>query len=223
MPEFRVNAKNFFLTYPKTDETSPKSLGEFLLGQRPVTGVLVVRERHADGTYHLHALVAYARKYDCKNERAFDFGEYHPNIQSARNVGDVYEYCIKHNPEGDDRFEFGNFAKKRTWADVIAATTSDDVFAIAKEIAPRDFVLQNDRIASYASSKRVKIDNYESPHVTFNVPDILEDWRNNELNVGKSFSCASWLRHSNALRALAADSVLTAGRRRKHGNASTNN
>jgi len=98
MPNFRLNAKNFFLTYPQCP-LPINTLVTKLSGLRPATYVLVSSEQHADGTPHLHALLCLVDKYNCRNERFFDVTcegrTYHPNLQAVRNLNDVRTYIIK--------------------------------------------------------------------------------------------------------------------------------
>lgn len=94
---FQVNAKHFFLTYPQANNIQNKEeLLEFLTNVRDCPDYICIgQERHQDGNYHFHALVSYARRFNCRNDRFFDFKGNHPNIQSAKNVGKVRSYVIK--------------------------------------------------------------------------------------------------------------------------------
>jgi len=110
MPPFRLNAKNFFLTYPQCPAAKDTLLA-FLSGLRPSTYVLVSSEQHADGTPHLHALLCLVDKYNCRNERFFDFESegrtFHPNLQAVRNLNDVRTYVLKD----------GNFVEQGEYVD----------------------------------------------------------------------------------------------------------
>jgi len=57
--------------------------------------VLVARELHADGEPHLHAYLYYSTRFSCKNERFFDIGGFHPNIQAAKSLKAVQHYVKK--------------------------------------------------------------------------------------------------------------------------------
>ena len=179
---FRVNAKNFFITYPQCD-TLPDVIADHIGGIRPVEAILAVREKHEDGNNHLHVLVQFVTRYDCKNERAFDFEECHPNIQPARNVADVKKYCLKGNPTGLDIYEEGDICAKRLWSEVIAAETAEEVHSLAKEISPRDYVLSYDRICSYADTKKNRLERYAPRFTDFVVPDEISEWVVQELRV----------------------------------------
>lgn len=95
---FRINAKSFFLTYPQCNATK-EDLKTFLDTKGRTTYLLIGRETHEDGAYHLHALVTYERKLNVKRQNYFDFQEYHPNIQAARNLQAVKTYIQKEDTE----------------------------------------------------------------------------------------------------------------------------
>lgn len=98
---FRVNARYWFITYPQC-ELPRATLWDFLhrLGAR---WSLICTELHADGHHHLHAVVDWSRKKDTRNPRYLDIENYHPNMQSVKNLNASINYCKK---EGDWE-EFG--------------------------------------------------------------------------------------------------------------------
>jgi len=91
MPNFRVDAKTFFLTYPRAEAIQSKeSLLEFLLSVRePVTYCVVSREHHADEGIHYHAIISYPRRFNLRSESFYDAFGCHPNIQSAKSFEDL--------------------------------------------------------------------------------------------------------------------------------------
>lgn len=183
---FRVNAKNFFLTYPKC-HVSPKDIAEHIANVREYTSILAVRELHEDGSPHLHVLVQFAQKFNCTRQDAFDFEDavekFHPNVQSARNVADVKKYLLKSAPQGDDLHEEGEIASKRLWSEIVNASTSEEVHSIAKELSPRDYVLSYDRICQFAQTKRFRREEYVPKHNTFSPPEECLDWVRLEMPV----------------------------------------
>jgi len=92
---FRIQAKNFSITYPQADFSLEDGL-TYLRNKRFVDAlpvhVIICSETHADGTLHRHAFVKYARKINLRNERFFDFGGRHPNIQATTNVNAWINY-----------------------------------------------------------------------------------------------------------------------------------
>lgn len=93
--KFRLQAKGWFLTYPKCSLTKEDAL-EALKGKRKgLKQVLVSRELHEDGSPHLHCYLYYDQKFDCTNERFFDLGVFHPNVQVAKSLRAVQAYIKK--------------------------------------------------------------------------------------------------------------------------------
>lgn len=180
---FRANAKNFFLTYPQC--TAPVATAvAFLSGFRPTQYVTVAKELHQDGTPHLHALVCFVDKYNCRNQNAFDItieGEvFHPNIQVARCLSDVRTYVQK-DGEFQESGEFVDSGKRKQvpFSEIIAASDSKEAFMQAvAEHHSRDYVINHERL-EYFANKRFKptAPSYEPRYTNFpNVPDELTDW-----------------------------------------------
>lgn len=98
--KFRFSAKNVFLTYPKL-RISPERFLELFKHDHDYIGKwLISAERHADGTYHIHAYFHFTKKVDTRSARYFDFEFndriYHPNIKKiTKNVNKVYAYIMK--------------------------------------------------------------------------------------------------------------------------------
>lgn len=92
---FRLQAKGWFLTYPKCTMTKEDVLGALKLKRTGLQQVIVSRELHHDGTPHLHCYLYYSTKFDCTNERFFDLADHHPNIQVAKSIRAVQHYIKK--------------------------------------------------------------------------------------------------------------------------------
>jgi len=93
--KFRLQAKGWFLTYPKCSLTKEEAL-EALKGKRPgLKQILVSRELHEDGSPHLHVYLYFSEKFNCTNERFFDLGSFHPNVQVAKSLRAVQAYIKK--------------------------------------------------------------------------------------------------------------------------------
>lgn len=92
---FRIQSKGWFLTYPKCSLTKEEVL-QALKAKRPgLTQVIVSRELHEDGTPHLHCYLYYDKQVSISNERYFDLGSFHPNVQSAKSLRAVQAYIKK--------------------------------------------------------------------------------------------------------------------------------
>lgn len=193
MPAFRFHAKTVFLTYAQVNGAfTHQQLFDHvkaLRGEDPVC-LRVGEESHADGGTHYHVFGKWSRKVDTIDPRYFDFNDIHPNIQSARNEGQVYTYCGKDGVVLD----FGIPPKcKRGYGDIIKdATTEAEFFEQCAEVFPRDYVLNHEKL-EYFARKKYKRENppYVDPYNgLFNVPNVLDDWVANNLqadNIGMSY------------------------------------
>lgn len=97
---FRVQGKNFSLTYSNVQqqgwhEFTKEDLLNYLKTLEHSSYALVCEEKHENGETHFHALVQFSKKRDIRNQRYFDYGNCHPNIQVTRNVKEWMEYCKK--------------------------------------------------------------------------------------------------------------------------------
>lgn len=99
MERFRLNATNLFLTYPQC-AVEPKEaldlLTEILSSKgRTISEYIIAREKHADGSDHLHAYLKLDKKIDVRSASLFDLRNHHGNYQSARSATKVKKYCTK--------------------------------------------------------------------------------------------------------------------------------
>lgn len=99
--QFRINAKKFFITYPRCS-LEPSVVLDFLKTKGRVVRYVVATEEHKEADKdgcddrHIHACVEYSHKMNIKDPRAFDIGDgYHPNVQSVRNWAECSNYCRK--------------------------------------------------------------------------------------------------------------------------------
>lgn len=105
--KFDVSKKGFMLTFPQCPLTRAE-VGDHLLSLGPEI-VVVARETHKDGNFHLHAWCEWPyRKHIC-NPRYFDFKGYHCNIGSTKKKkcntrGNALEYILKYD---EDPWSFG--------------------------------------------------------------------------------------------------------------------
>ncbi|ADO40861.1 replicase [Bhendi yellow vein India virus [India:Sonipat:EL12:2006]] len=193
---FKINAKNYFLTYPKCSLTKEEALSQFLNLQTPVNKkfIRICRELHEDGEPHLHVLIQFEGKFKCQNYRFFDLvsptrsAHFHPNIQGAKSSSDVKSYIDKDG----DILEWGEFqidgrsarggqqTANDAYAAALNAGSKSEALRVIKELAPKDFVLQFhnlnanlDRIFTHPPAP------YVSPFSSSSfdqVPEELEEW-----------------------------------------------
>lgn len=127
---FRCNVRNFFVTYPQSGTLTKQEVLAFFqnkFGAR-IRFITIAKEAHQDGTPHIHVNLGLTNKYDCSNARAFDIGNYHPNIQPTRNVHDAEDYLRK----DDEPLTVGDIpvantpATQTDWAEVLLYPESYD-------------------------------------------------------------------------------------------------
>nr|CDO50006.1 replication associated protien [Tomato yellow leaf curl virus]CEJ95696.1 replication associated protein [Tomato yellow leaf curl virus] len=118
--------------------------------------IRICRELHEDGTPHLHVLIQFEGKFQCKNNRFFDLtsptrsAHFHPNIQGAKSSSDVKTYMEKDGDildhgvfQVDGRSARGGCQSANdAYAEAINAGSKAQALNILKEKAPRDFLLQ---------------------------------------------------------------------------------
>lgn len=94
---FRMQGKNFILTFPQCEEK--KEIAAERIEQKfgdSLSGYIVCEEAHKDGTPHLHVFLQFKEKIRHSDKNYFDFivGQ-HGNYQVAKNVRKCVEYVTK--------------------------------------------------------------------------------------------------------------------------------
>nr|ADB81087.1 AC1 [Tomato leaf curl Bangalore virus] len=193
---FKINAKNYFLTYPKCSLTKEEALSQLINLQTTTSKkfIRICREGHEDGTPHLHVLIQFEGKFQCKNNRFFDLtsptrsAHFHPNIQGAKSSSDVKSYMEKDGDvidhgvfQVDGRSARGGCQSANdAYAEAINAGSKAQAINILKEKAPRDFVLQFHNLN--ANLDRIftpPLEVYISPFLSSSfdtVPEELYQW-----------------------------------------------
>lgn len=93
---FRVNARQFSLTYPQVPDTHTKEdLYRFLDEQFSPHELIVAREEHKDGNQHFHVFLSFEQRRNIKNSRYFDWAGQHPNVQGCRSKVKWVQYLLK--------------------------------------------------------------------------------------------------------------------------------
>ncbi|QIC52931.1 replication-associated protein [Bean latent virus] len=164
---FRLNAKNYFLTYPQCSISKEEALSQLQRLTTPVNKkfIKICRETHEDGQPHLHVLIQFEGKYQCSNNRFFDLvsttrsAHFHPNIQGAKSSSDVKSYIDKDG----DTIEWGEFqidgrsarggqqSANDTYAKALNAGSAEAALQIIKEEQPQHFFLQYHNLVSNAT------------------------------------------------------------------------
>nr|WKU84403.1 replication-associated protein [Panicum streak virus] len=197
---FRHRNANTFLTYSKCP-LEPEFIGEHLFRLTKdfePAYILVVRETHADGTWHCHALLQCIKPVTTRDERYFDIDRYHPNIQSAKSTDKVRDYILK---DPKDKWEKGNYiprkksfvppgkepAEKRPSKDEVMkeimthATSREEYLSLVQSSLPYDWATKLSYFEYSASRLFPDIaEPFTSPHPASD-PDLLcnetlQDW-----------------------------------------------
>nr|QIQ31339.1 replication protein [Tomato leaf curl virus] len=193
---FQINSKNYFLTYPKCSLHKEEALSQLLNTDTPTNKkfIKICRELHEDGEPHLHVLIQFEGKFNCKNNRFFDLvsptrsTHFHPNIQGAKSSSDVKSYIDKDG----DTLEWGEFQidgrsarggchnANGACAEALNAGTAEAALAIIREKLPKDFIFQYHNLKS--NLDRIftpPLEEYVSPFLSSSfdqVPEELEEW-----------------------------------------------
>nr|UOQ23480.1 replication protein [Crassocephalum yellow vein virus]UOQ23487.1 replication protein [Crassocephalum yellow vein virus] len=194
--KFRINAKNYFLTYPHCSLTKEEALSQIKALETPITKLFIriCRELHEDGTPHLHVLIQFEGKFQCKNQRFFDLispnrsAHFHPNIQGAKSSTDVKSYMEKDGDvldhgifQIDGRSARGGCQSANdAYAEAINSGSKTSALNILREKAPKDFVLQFHNLNN--NLDRIftpPLEEYISPFSSSSfdqVPEELDEW-----------------------------------------------
>lgn len=96
---FRLQARNLFLTYPRCN-TLPGTVLERIKTNLDPEWSVVCQEHHGDGSLHLHCVIRLKKKFTTRLSDCFDYltGK-HGNYRAARSLVDVLKYgiCIIHH------------------------------------------------------------------------------------------------------------------------------
>lgn len=150
MTNFRCNATNFFVTWPKCGIALETIMDELTHRFEHIEYIIVAHELHEDGTPHRHALIMLKKRKDIRNERFLDIEGYHPSMESARNTVHSQTYCKK-----DGAFiEHGTFTANKhaeQLKQIMALTSIEDV---------REFIIIN----NIKHNQQLIIQQWESRH-----------------------------------------------------------
>lgn len=176
MSNFDLHARNFFLTYSQAgDVTKQEILDKILSVCRFVSWALIGQETHEDGGRHFHAVFSTDRKWRVRQATLFDVRGKHPNIVSPRDVPATIRYCSK---EDQEPLTYGTIpTSKKQWKDVRSATSKDEAIELIREIAPRDWYNNRERI-EYALNQdfKVQIPQFTPRYTEFNICAAMQGW-----------------------------------------------
>nr|AMB61296.2 REP [Pepper huasteco yellow vein virus] len=191
---FRLNAKNYFLTYPQCSISKEDALAQIQNISTPVNKkyIKICKESHEDGQPHLHVLIQFEGKYQCTNNRFFDLvsstrsAHFHPNIQGAKSSSDVKAYIDKDG----DTVEWGEFqidgrsarggqqSANDTYAKALNSASAEEALQIIKEEQPQHFFLQFHNIVAnriFHTPPEPWVPPFQLSSFN-NVPEIMTQW-----------------------------------------------
>ncbi|ADN93259.1 RepA [Digitaria didactyla striate mosaic virus] len=153
---FNVRSQHVFLTYPRCP-IPPKDAGSFLkkLCKRyNIQYMYIAQELHQDGEPHLHAFLQFDKVFRTTSAKYFDFFEFHPNIQAARNPEKTLEYCQKNpadfyedgvfvKPKASRKRKLASFTRDKKMKQIMAnATSRDEYLSMIRKAFPFDWAIR---------------------------------------------------------------------------------
>lgn len=190
---FRVNAKNYFINYPRCSLSIKEALSQLQHLEAPTNKkfIRVCQEQHEDGSPHLHVLIQFEGKFSCRNPRFFDLvspsrsAHFHLNIQGAKSSSDVKAYIEKdgvHVDWGEFQIDSrssrgGQQSINEVYANALNSGNKSDAFKIIREFSPKDYVLQFHNINSNLDRifpQPPKL--YISTFTSFTITDDMQQW-----------------------------------------------
>ena len=133
---FRLQAKNFILTFPQCSVSKEDALERLTSSNLPLQGVIVCQEKHADEELHLHIGIFLTERFRTRDPNYFDFvAGKHGNYQPMKSIKGSIAYLKKEDPQPltygtiPSSSKDGKMSKSDTVAEQIASGTSIDDIA----------------------------------------------------------------------------------------------
>ena len=177
---FRLNARNVFLTYPQCPITKEFFL-QVMSAKFSLLHWTIGEEKHEDGEPHIHACLTFQRKLDLHSASAFDIAfngtNYHPHIQKPRNLRNCHEYCRKNGSF------ITNIEDRKTYQEIFSTAVNKTSFLQQVQMAyPRDYALNLARLEYCADQLWPKEEEiYQNNYNHFNIPTLLTNWLKEEV------------------------------------------
>lgn len=187
-PNFRINAKRYFLTYPQCGELTRESVRDMLVSTHGAQYYCVARESHSDGNYHIHAYGEWCGPFSSRDVRIFDVDGCHPNIQPVRSTKRVLEYILKDDGDAISNVQPMDGGGRVSYGTILGeANSRDDFLARVASSHPRDYVVFHQRLREFCDARypeeRVE---YVPRWTEFDEPAGLREWKLSlEEEVGK--------------------------------------
>ncbi len=158
---FRLQAKKYALTFPKCEVSKETAMQNVLAMDQPPLIVVISREKHEDGTNHLHLFLEFEHKHTWTKPDCFDFiAAQHGNYQTCRNRRQWVTYIVKDADyllHGIDEAGLGSLLHKKPFDISLVALVRDLDIRKYAEAFPGYFVRHHagvQKLVSVIRSKR---------------------------------------------------------------------
>lgn len=196
---FRINAKNFFLTYPNCSLDLDQALDQLKTIFSAATYIVVAQELHANGQPHLHSLVCLPRKLDVRNQSFADLAHnnrtWHGSYEGCRSTVRARNYVIKDGlfvewgtfpaRANSSRFPANHTNRPCPFQAALESSSQEEGFEVIRAEAPRDYLIFGRQILDNLGRAFPTSSRYSSPFLStsFTIPPILSDWMSQNLIV----------------------------------------
>ena len=163
---FRMNGKNFILTFPQCSEK--KEVAAERLEQKwkdEMKGYIVCEEQHKDGTPHLHVYLSFHARKNFKNPDCFDFiGGKHGNYKVANSPRGSIAYVTKAGNYLAKGVDVESTKKSKTGDKIASMLEQGKSLVEVKDEEKGYFLINKRKIEEYAAfiqceiSKKSKLD-----------------------------------------------------------------
>lgn len=151
---FRLDCQYWFVTFSQCNVAKDDIITHIVCrhASRTPEWIRVVRERHDDGGFHIHAVINWGSRLCTRDQRFLDYTDsagtiYHPKLEPARSVPKALQYVAK---EDDEPYDYGEVpdadaSKPDSRADMArralsTATTEDELLSFVREADPLHYV-----------------------------------------------------------------------------------
>lgn len=205
---FRLDASYWFITYSQCPLEREFVLEEIYTRHdtRQPEWIIVARERHDDGRFHLHALLFWGKRFCTRNPRFLDITGpdgtvYHPKLEPVKHLGKTLNYIYK---EDTNPVEFGTIPDPSTTerdarGDTIrrllaTATSAEELLSSVRDEDPVHYVekiFQWERVAQRKFEQVVDPDPVEQ-RPFHNIPADIQGWLDTEFKTEVSRFLYVW-------------------------------
>lgn len=178
---FRFNAKYGFFTYPQAENLTKELILEHF-NELGIKEYCICEERHTDSGKHFHAYIGWENPFCTRNERKFDIGGRHPNIQRVRSRAASITYCKK---DGDYIGNVENPTGCGKYSELAEAVDETSFWRIAATKHPRDYVINLEKLEYFCGKKfKPNIEDYDNGYTMWRLPEELTGWTGHNIGGG---------------------------------------